>query len=66
MTTKPDDTHTIKFIKVRNGDRVNYGHEGRRSHLIGVIPTPGREASAWLIYAVHSKRTAPYKLRDAE
>lgn len=61
MVTPNDLGHTIKFIPIEPGARVNDSH--RSGHFLGVIPAKGRRVAAYLIYAVHDGKVGPTKKR---
>ncbi len=53
--------HTIKFILIEPGAKVDDSHKG--SHYLGIIPAKGRKVAAYLVYAVHPGKRAPAKKR---
>ena len=59
-----EDTHTIKFIKVGTGSRINYKH-AFGGHFLGIIPTPGRTVGAYMVFALHPGQQEPFKKRGS-
>lgn len=63
MTQENNLGHTIKFIKVEPGTRVNDSHKSSNAHFLGVVPAKGPRVAAYLVYAVHDGKKAPTRKR---